>query len=174
MTQSKSVFNDAAVPGLVLALVSIAYELLCYLGGKIDSAVLAGTLSVVLWIAKFVGCILLLRLFMKKYAAADSKVDNSQVFRFGVVAALYSAILYSAFYFAYTTYIVPDMFKDAMDQVVASMSSSLDQASLERVEELIPQMPLYSFIGKLIYCFLFGTVLSAILSRNIPSSNPFE
>jgi hypothetical protein len=30
-----------------------------------------------------------------------------------------------------------------------------------------------SFFTNLIYCFLFGVVLSAILSRNIPSRNPF-
>ena len=34
-------------------------------------------------------------------------------------------------------------------------------------------LPSFSFFVNLIYCWLFGTVLSAILSRNIPSRNPF-
>ena len=43
--------------------------------------------------------------------------------------------------------------------------------SLEAMEEM--NLGTISFFTNLIYCFLFGTVLSAILSRNIPSRNPF-
>ena len=50
----------------------------------------------------------------------------------------------------------------------------MDSATLEAVEEMIPSMPTYAFFGNLIYCTLYGTIVSAILSRNIPSSNPFE
>ena len=38
---------------------------------------------------------------------------------------------------------------------------------------MIPRLPTFSFFVNLFYCWLFGTVLSAILSRNIPSRNPF-
>ena len=42
--------------------------------------------------------------------------------------------------------------------------------ALDKVEAIMPQM---IFFSNLIYCFLYGTVLSAILSRNIPPRNPF-
>ena len=41
------------------------------------------------------------------------------------------------------------------------------------MEELMPKMPTYAFFANLIYCWLFGTILAAIFSRNISSSNPF-
>ena len=31
----------------------------------------------------------------------------------------------------------------------------------------------YAFFINLFYCFIYGTILSAILSRNIPPRNPF-
>ena len=41
---------------------------------------------------------------------------------------------------------------------------ALENTNMERV----------SFFTNLIYCFIFGTILSAILSSNIPSKNPFD
>ena len=41
------------------------------------------------------------------------------------------------------------------------------------VEEMIPRTPTIMFLVNFLYCWLFGTSLSAILSRNIPSRNPF-
>ena len=35
------------------------------------------------------------------------------------------------------------------------------------------RMPQVMFFSNLVYCFLYGTVLSAVLSRNIPPRDPF-
>jgi len=174
MSETRSVFNDAAISGLALGAVSISYELLNHLGKSIESGVIAGSLAVLLWIAKFVGCILLLRFFMKRYSLTDSQIDNSQTFRFGVVTALYSALLYAAFYFIYVVYIVPDIFEQSFAMIRDSYSQSLPAESMEQIENMMGNLPTISFFAMLIYCFLFGTILSAILSRNIPSRNPFE
>ena len=50
------------------------------------------------------------------------------------------------------------------------MLDSNSMSMLEKMEEDYPQI---SFFSTLIYCFLYGTVLSAILSRNIPERDPF-
>jgi hypothetical protein len=44
---------------------------------------------------------------------------------------------------------------------------------LAAVERTMGNLPQYTFVSTLIYCFLYGSVLSAFLSRNIPSRNPF-
>lgn len=170
---NKSIWNSASVPGLVLGGVCIAYELINWLCSDIETPVLAGILATVLWALKFGGCIALMVFFMKRYAASDAEIDNSDTFRFGTVVALYSAIFYAAFYFAYTVYIVPDIYKQAFDAILSSSASMLDQNSLDQIMDLEPRMPAIGCAVKLIYSFLFGLVLSAILSRNIPSRNPF-
>ena len=174
MQEGKSIWNSAAVPGAVLGGVCIAYQLAGLLLTKTDAPVLAGLVSTLLWLAKFIGCIWLMHFFMKKFAAADPDVDNSDTFKFGVVTALFSALIYSAFYFAYAQFIAPDMFDEAFSMISESYSTFMTEDMLEQVENIKPDMPKILFFSSLLYCFIYGTVLSAILSRKVPSANPFE
>lgn len=176
MSENTSVWNSAGKAGLVLGAISISYLAVTTLISKhmpesTMMIVLVNVLNLLLWVAKFSACIFGMKFFMKKYCAENSQADNSSAFRFGVVTALYSALLYSAAYLAYTLFIDPDTFSEAFDSV--RDMPMMDSSSLELLDQMIPMMPTYSFFANLIYCFLFGTVLSAILSRNIPSSNPF-
>ena len=102
---------------------------------------------------------------------ADPSADNNRVFRLGARTALLSALLYSAFYLAYVSFIAPDTFEKALE--ILQDNPLLGASEMDAVEEMIPRLPTFSFFVNLFYCWLFGTVLSAILSRNIPSRNPF-
>ena len=42
------------------------------------------------------------------------------------------------------------------------------------LKTMLANMPKYTFLGNLIYCSIFGTILSFILSRSIPSKDPFH
>ena len=57
-----------------------------------------------------------------------------------------------------------------MMQMYSSMMDSNSMAMLEKMEDSYPQI---LFFSNLIYCFIYGTVLSAILSRSIPKNDPF-
>ena len=174
MNEKKSIWESAGKAGLVLGGVSIAYMLITMLTGKLAGngpAFLLGLLNVVLLIAKFAGCIYLMRYFILKFAADDPTVDNSRAFRFGTATALLSALLYSAFYLAYTSFIEPDSCAQALE--VLQDNPMVDSNTMSQVEEMLPKMPTYAFFFNLIYCWLFGTILAAIFSRNISSSNPF-
>lgn len=178
MTDKKTLWSGGANAGLALGGVSIAYVLLTLLTGKLAGgstgmAFLVSVLNFLLWAAKFAGCILLMKLFMKKFASLDPAIDNRDTFNFGVVAALLSAVLFSAFELAYLQFIAPDTIRDAFDTVMAQMSNQLDSNSLQAIDAIEDKLPQITFFSNLIYCFLFGTVLSAILSKNIPSRNPF-
>ena len=88
-----------------------------------------------------------------------------------MITALLSAMLYSAFYLAYVSFIAPDTFSQALD--ILADNPMMDSNSMSAVEEMIPRMPTISFFGNLIYCWLFGTILSAIFSASIRPQNPF-
>ena len=171
----KDLWDAAGKAGLVLGLVSAAYVLVSALLTKISGgagmAFIFTILAFLAWAAKFAGCILLMKFFMKKFADAHPGIDNSGTFRFGMVTALLSALIFAAFDMAYVTWIAPDTMSQAIETVQESYGSMLPEESLEALEEI--NFGTVSFFTNLIYCFLFGTVLSAILSRNIPSSNPF-
>ena len=176
MADKKSIWDAAGRAGLVLGCVSIAYLTVTWLIGKFCTEGLAlafGTgCTFILWAVKLFVCIYLMRAFMLKFAAADNEADNSDTFKFGAATAILSALIYSAFYLAYVLFIEPETFNSVVDML--SGNPMMDSNSIAEVERMVPKMPAISFVGNLIWCTLFGTVLSAILSRNIPSSNPFS
>lgn len=170
-------WNAAGALGLMLGVISCAYFALTnFLSGGSDKVALAMLISVVsfiLWIAKFAGCIYVMKAGLKRFASAHKDVDNTDTFRFGAAAALLSALIYSGMYLLFVTVINPDMFTEAM-QVAVEQYASIDPSIADTLEEMGGKLPQISFFAKLIYCTLFGIILSAILSRNIPSQNPFE
>ena len=172
--QKNTMLEQAGKAGLVLGGVSVAYMLITMLTGKLAGngpAILLGLLNVLLWLAKFVGCIFLMRLFILKFAQSDPTVDSSRAFRFGTLTALLSALIYAGFYMAYTSFIDPDMFSEAIE--VLQDNPMFDSNTMSQIEEILPKMPTYAFFGNLIYCWMFGTILAAIFSRSVSSSNPF-
>ena len=175
MAETKNLlWESAGKAGLVLGGVSIAYMLCSMLTGKVAEngyAFLMTVVNLLLWLAKFAGCIYLMRWFMLRFSQADPEADNARVFRFGTLTALLSALLYSAAYLAYTSFLAPDVFDQALEML--RDNPMLDANSMSAIEEMIPRMPTFSFFVNLIYCWLFGTVLAAIFSRNIPPQNPF-
>ena len=173
--QKNSMLEQAGKAGLVLGGVSIVYMLLTMLTGKAAEngpAFLLGLVNVLLWVAKLVACIYLMRFFILRFAMNDPTVDNSRAFRFGTLTALLSALIYSAFYLAYVSFIAPDIFEEALSALTDN--PMIDSNTMSAVEEMIPRMPTMSFFFNLIWCWLFGTVLAAIFSRNISSKNPFD
>ncbi|MCR4859454.1 MAG: DUF4199 family protein [Bacteroidales bacterium] len=177
MAEKNIIWESAGKAGLVLGGVSILYLLCTMLTGKLAGsgtgiAVLMSVLNFLLWIAKFCACIYLMRFFLLRFSQADPEADNARVFRFGTLAALLSALLYSAFYLAYVSFLAPDTFDEALE--ILRDNPMMDSNSMSAIEEMIPRMPTLSFFVNLVYCWLFGTVLAAIFSRNIPSQNPFN
>lgn len=177
MTDKKSLWDSAGKAGLVLGALCVAYIAVTSFSAKLGTdnkmvAMLISLLNTCLWIAKFVGCIVLMKYFMKKYAASDKQITNADTFRFGSATALLSGLIYSAFHLAWVLFIQPDSFQAAFDMII--QNSGLDPDMFSELENMLPKMPVISFISNLLYCWLFGTVVSAIFSRNIPSRNPFE
>ena len=165
-------WNTAAKAGLVLGLIPTAYMFITmWIAG--NPGFLGTVLSMILWIAKFVGCIWVMRFFMKQYAAAHPEIENKDTFNFGMATALLSALVYSAAAFANAAFISGDAIAEQINLSLQQMSSMMDSNSMAMMDSFIQKLPQITFFSNLIYCTAFGTVLSFILSRNIPSRDPF-
>lgn len=170
----KNMWNLAGRAGLVFGAISTVYMFINQLVGisQIPSF-LSSLLGAILWLAKFGGCIYLMAFFMKRFVGENPQVGNSETFKLGMVISLLSALIYAAFSFANIAFISADMFAQEMDATIQQLSPMLDSNSMRMLDTMMDKMPQISFFTNLIYCFIYGTILSAILSRNIPTKDPF-
>lgn len=171
---NKTLWRIAGTDGLKLGLVSSAYMFLTVMLEKADiNPVLNSVLTFILWGAKFAGCILLMKYAMVRFVKTDSGISNGDTFRLGTAAALLSAFVFSVFSYANVTIISADLYAEQLNTLMQQMAPLMDSNSLNLMDRYIERFPEMTFFSNLIYCFLFGTILSAILSRNIPEKDPF-
>ena len=176
MAADKNKFlNDSGKAGLVIAAVAILYFVINSLLSKTESAqFLVNALSILLWAGKFALCIWLMVRFLRKYAEENDK-DRSRTFRFGMMVALFSALVYAGFYLAYVTFIDPDMFAESFNRIAQAYSGFMTSDQIDQMMNMESSLPTVTFFVNLIWCWLFGTIVSAIASRSIcGSDNPFE
>ncbi len=176
MGQNKTklpLWNAAAPAGLVLGGISSVYIFLTQ-GLTLLTAIptyVSMPLNFILWLAKFILCIYFMRFFMLKFVANNTSTTNKDTFYLGMIIALLSAALYAAISMANVAFISHDTMMASIDAVASMMT--IDKNTASAIEILKQNLPQYTFFSNLIYAFLYGTILSAILSRNIPSRDPF-
>lgn len=162
---NNALWNEAAVTGLFFAAVSIA----CLMGKQLVAGtgklLLIQTVGVVLWIAEFAGCIVLMRKRMIRLRDSYYGVTIQDSYRFGRRAALLSGLLVASAH----ALIIMKMPADAMDTMIGQVSQQLQLSSseIDSMGRVVDNLPLGTFIFEWIYCFLYGTVLSAIMSRYV-------
>ena len=122
-----------------------------------------------LWLAETVGCIGLMYFYMKKFSTQFPSESRKKVYHLGMAIAFFSALLYAAMTFANIAYISADYFAETYQQIIQSAAPSLDSNSRTLLVKLMDNLPQISFFSNLIYCFIFGTIVSSILSRIIAS-----
>ena len=153
----KEMWNSAGKAAIILGLVSSAYLFMTqYLSQLQMPAAVNMLIGFMLWAAKFAGCIWLMLFFIRKFVKENPQADNSSSFRFGIITSLLSALI-----------------TEQMDMIMQSYARIMDSNTMNAMEKMLDMMPQITFFSTLAYCFLFGTALSAILSRNIPSRDPF-
>ena len=176
MAEDKNKFlNETGRAGLILAGVAIAYFLITTLMSKASiPGAISTILGLLLWAGKLALCIWLMVKFLRKYAEEHEK-NRSLTFRFGMMVALCSALVFAGVYFAYVSLIDPEFFSGAIDTALQTYSSFMTSEDLERVANLEPSLPTITFFINLVWCWLFGTIVSAIASSNIcGNDNPFD
>jgi hypothetical protein len=168
----KDMWNIAAKAGLALGLTSTVYMFATQLISG-ASGFMISISSFILWAAKFSGCIMLMKFFMGKFAESHPEVTNRDTFRLGSLSALLSAFVFAAFSFANVAFLFPDLFTEEMNAAIQQMAPALDSNSLSMIEKTMENLPQLTFFGNLTYCFIYGVILSLILSRSIPTRDLF-
>jgi hypothetical protein len=169
----KIIWNNAMKAGIILGLVSITYMFLGIPIGKISPGFLSTALVTVLWIVKFVLCIWLMAYFMKRLVSDYDGVTNSHTFKYGIAIALLSAFVYSTISMFNMQFISHDEVVSQLETQFNSISNMLDSNSKEVLESIKNNIVQITFIGNFIWCLIYGTILSSILSSSIPSKDPF-
>ena len=170
----KTLWEEAGKAGLALGAVSSAYLFMTQFIGNIEMpAVVTMLVNTVLWAAKFGGCIWLMMYFMKKFCKQHPSVGNGTTYRLGLAISVLSALVYAAASFANTAFISADMINEQYIALMEQLAPVMDSNSMAQMSEVMENLPQLTFVSNLIYCTIFGCVLSFILSRNIPSRDPF-
>ena len=174
VTVKKSLWNYAGIAGLLMGLTSTASM---FAGQYLSTLGLSEMMTIVtglaLWAAETGICIFLMAMFMKKFAAANPSADHTAIFRMGMATAFLSALVYSAASFANIAYISADYFAEQYQILMQQMAPMMDSNSKDMLVKMLDYLPQITFFSNLIYCYMFGTVVAAVLSRNIPSKDPF-
>ena len=176
-TVSKSIiWNRACISAIPMALVPILYSILTRLlsgAGSAGAAFGVTLLTGVLWMAKLVLCIWMMAWAMRRLVDGHDGVTNRDTFHYGVAIALLSAIITAAWSLADMVLIHPEFWQEQLNDTIQQISPMLDSNSREALSKIEGSFTTVSFFTTAIYCFLYGTVLSSILSRNIPKQDPF-
>ena len=163
----------AGEAGLVLGSISSAYLFLTqWLAVSELPAVLVMFLNMLLWSCKSGGCIFLMIFFLKRFSRQNPEADQRMTFKAGMAIAILSGLVYAACSFADLAFIHPDFISEQMDILMQELSPMLDSNTMTSMEKAIQNItPQTTFFSNLIYCFIYGTALSSIISRFIPRQN---
>ena len=173
-TSRKDIWEAAGYAGLALGLASTIYM---YIDNTLASSEISTGIAtlgnLILWMAKFVGCIFLMKFFMKKFCTAHPEATKKEVYHMGVATALLSAFFFASMQYIDMSYISTEFYSAQYQLALQQYSSVMDSNSLNTMKEFIENVPIYTFVWTLIYCTAYGAVLSSILSRNITEKDPF-
>jgi len=158
-------WNEAAVSALLFGAVSIG----CLAGKEFaamsGSAFLVQLAGIVLWAVQFFGCIYLMKARMIRLRDKYEGVKMVDSYKFGRRIALLSGLLLAS---AQALFIM-QMPEGTMDTVLAQVGESLSMTSadMEQAGSMLDRLPLYTFLFQWLYCYLYGSVLAAIMSRYV-------
>jgi hypothetical protein len=90
-------WNEASRQGLLLGLIPAAYLYIGHIQVAIGATgFFSSLIGIILWVAKFVGCIMIMKHVMKKFESAHPSATNSDIFKLGVLMAMFSALFLHA------------------------------------------------------------------------------
>lgn len=170
-----TLINAAAIAGAALGLVSGAYIFItCALGAPSEgaAAVGSGLISSVLWMVKLVVCIWIMRWGMVILTQKFDGVTNRDTRTFGLFAAAFSALITAAANYVAYEFAFPEYVDTQLDAVYQLYGGVLDSNSMDMLDKVTGSFSIYSFFSTLFWCFIYGAVLTSILSSRIPVQDP--
>lgn len=160
---NNALWNEAARAGMLFGGVSVGCLALKELAGLSQNTFLITAAAVILWAVEFFGCILIMKNVQLGLKDKYEGVRMEHTFRLGRRAALLSGLLLATA----QALIIMYMPEDTLDTMMSAVSGSLTSTQKEAVSGIMGKLPLYTFIFQWLYCYLYGTILSSIMSRYI-------
>jgi len=171
---NKQIWNDAARVGIVFGVFSSVCLGLKEAAALTGSTFLTMAASIILWAVEFFGCIML----MKKYMIAEAKqhegISQLQLYKFGRRVALLSGLILAAVNAVIVSLTPDETIEAAFSQAMSSVPANMQADAADSMNMMLSNFPIFIFIGQWLYCFLYGSVLSAIMSRNVFMLNLFN
>ncbi len=158
-------WNEAAKAGLLFGLVSVSCLALKELATLSGSTFLVQAAAIVLWAVEFFACILLMKKVQLDLRDKFEGVKMADTFVLGRRAALLSGLLLASA----QALIIMHMPEETMDQLVGTVSEAMPMSASqkEQMDGVLDKLPVLTFLFQWMYCFLYGTILSSIMSRYI-------
>lgn len=162
---NNTIWNEAAKAGAWLGVVSIGCLLLKEGAVLSGSSFLIQAATIILWAVEFFGCILLMKRSMLDFRDRYEGVKMADTARLGRRMALLSGLLLAS---AQALFIM-QMPQEDINTLVDQLSTAMPMGASEReaMDGVLDKLPVFTFVFQWLYCFLYGTVLSSILSRYI-------
>ncbi len=158
-------WNEAAKAGLLFGLVSVSCLALKELATLSGSTFLVQAAAIVLWAVEFFACILVMKKVQLDLRDKYEGVKMADTFVLGRRAALLSGLLLASA----QALIIMHMPEETMDQLVGAVSEAMPMSASqkEQMDGVLDKLPVLTFLFQWMYCFLYGTILSSIMSRYI-------
>ena len=162
---NNALWNEAAKTGAFLGAVSVGCLAAKEWAGTSGNDFLLTAAAIILWSVEFFGCILIMKNAMLSLRERYEGIKIQDTYKLGRRAALLSGLLLAS---AQTLFIL-QMPEAEMTEFTNQLMAAFPGGSIGRdqVEGVMDKLPLVTFISQWIYCFLYGTVLSAVMSRYI-------
>ncbi len=158
-------WNEAAKAGALFGVVSVGCLALKELAGLSGSSFLLQAAAIILWAVEFFGCILLMKKVQLDLRDHYEDVKMEDTYRLGKRAAVLSGLLLASAHALIMMYMPQETMDGMVNELTDAMGMSASQK--EQVDGMLGQLPLFTFLFQWAYCFLYGTVLSSIMSRYI-------
>ena len=166
-------WNSAAVAGLVMAVATIAADYITSLPVLLGVGSFAGSILVyLLKFAKIIACVYVFRLLMLRFHNSVS-VDYTRLQHYGLKLALFSSILVAGFSLVQILVINPDTMTQMIQEVENTYQNLMDSNTMAAMEKMMSKLPAITFFSSLIYCYLWGWILSTTFARRLFPIDPF-
>ena len=162
--------REAETAELIATVDSILTDVLpALLGGE---GMFADLLGGALKIVKIVTCIYLFRVLMLRFFNTV-QTDYARLQRYGLKVALFSSIVVAGFSILQILVINPEMMTQTIHAVQNAYQNMMDSNTMAAMEKMISKLPVITFFSSLIYCYLWGWILSTTFARRLFPVNPF-
>ena len=171
---NKSLWNEAGRVGFVFGGFSSLCLLLKEGAALTGSNFLVQAAAIILWAVEFFGCILLMKKYMLDLRDKFDGVTMVDTYRFGRRVGLLSGLILAAVSTLLIIKVPSETMESFIAQLNTAVSEKLGSGYEAEIGQFVDKLPVYTFIGQWLYCFLYGSLLSAIMSRYIYARDIFQ